>query len=142
MILFSTISNDVIKPLTGRKPMIYKNDSFFIFKELEQAKSLKKVKKLIDNYGINYYNENLKLKLEHFIETYFKNLNNSNKKNNWFNKLGAPYHIYDLSENRLHGDQNIVNIKIYKTNIWWNKDNNEIVKFGKQLISDIYVEEN
>lgn len=139
---FYSILNDVIKPLSGRKQKIYKNDSFFIFNELEQAKDLTEIKKLIDNYGINSYNENLKLKLEHFIKTYIKNLNNTNEKNNWFNKLGAPYHIYDLSENRSDGNEDIVNIKIYKTNIWWNKDNNEIIRFGKQLISDIYVEEN
>ena len=140
--LFWTISNDVIKPLSGRKPKIYKNDSFFIFNQLEQAKDLTEIKKLIDNYGVNSYDENLKSTLEYFIKTYFKNLNNLNKKNNLFNKLGAPYHIYDLSEDRFHGDDDIVNIKIYKTNIWWNKENNEIIRFGEQLISDIYVEEN
>lgn len=139
---FYTIFNNVIKPLSGRKPKIYKNDSFIIFNELEQAKDLSEIRKLIDIYGVNSYDGNLKSKLEHFIKTYIKNLNNTNKKNSWFNKLGAPYHIYDLSENRLHGDEDIVNIKIYKTNIWWNKDKNEIVRFGKQLISDIYVEEN
>ena len=90
----------------------------------------------------NYFDKNKKQTLENFIKNYFKNLNSVENKHAWYTKLGAPYHIYDLSQKRFQGKKDIVRVEVIKYNTWWNKNERKIVRYGKEKIMDINVEDN
>jgi len=101
--LFSTLINYVAKPILGREPSQYKNDSYELYVRLEEAQSVEDVKNITQQYGINYLDKEKKENLREFVKTYFTNYNKVEQKHTWYHKLGAPYHIYDLSAKRLQG---------------------------------------
>ncbi|MDC1081232.1 hypothetical protein OAQ15_03920 [Flavobacteriaceae bacterium] len=140
--LLYTIFNNVLKPALGYVPKYRENNSFEIYQNLQNAKKIGEVKKLIQLYGKNLFDLERKLALESFLKNYFVHLNNTTKKHSWYHKLGAPYHIYDLSEKRFDGQEDIVRVEVIKSNVWFNKEENKIVKFGVNKIIDIYVKEN
>lgn len=140
--LLYTIFNNVLKPALGYVPKYRENNSFEIYQNLQNAKKIGEVKKLIQLYGKNLFDLERKLALESFLKNYFVHLNNTTKKHSWYHKLGAPYHIYDLSEKRFDGQEDIVRVEVIKSNVWFNKEENKIVKFCVNKIIDIYVKEN
>lgn len=137
-----TLFNKFIKPVYGQSTKEFPNDSYIVYDQLQKAKNLDEVKQIIHHYGKNYFDKQKKQKLENFIKKYVINLNTVDKKHAWYTKLGAPYHIYDLSEKRFQGKKNIVRIEVNKYNTWWNKDQGQIVRYGEKKIMDINVEEN
>lgn len=137
-----TLFNKLIKPVYGQSSKEFPNDSYIVYDQLQKAKNLDEVKQIIHHYGKNYFDKQKKQKLENFIKQYVTNLNTVDKKHAWYTKLGAPYHIYDLSEKRFQGEKNIVRIEVNKYNTWWNKDQGQIVRYGEKKIMDINVEEN
>ena len=139
--LFSNFKNYIIKPIIGLESRYYKNNSYDVFKKLEVSASINEIKNNIEKFGVNYFDNPKKNVLENFLKKYFQNKNSTSNKN-WFNKIGAPYHIYDLSCPRLSKNIKIRNVTMEKQNIWWNKENNKIVRFNKTKILDVDVEEN
>ena len=140
--LLYTIFNNVLNPALGYVPKYRENNSFEIYQNLQNAKKIGEVKKLIQLYGKNLFDLERKLALESFLKNYFVHLNNTTKKHSWYHKLGAPYHIYDLSEKRFDGKEDIIRVEVIKSNVWFNKEENKIVKFDVNKIIDIYVKEN
>lgn len=138
----SFIFNNFIKPLLGINPKYFQNNSFKIYQQLENAENLNKIKQIVETNGKNQYNLDKKLQLENFLRQYFFNLNQTTIKNSWYNKLGAPYHIYDLSEKRFDGKEVIIRVEVFQSKFWYDKHENEIVNFEKRKIIDFYVEEN
>ena len=140
--LLYTIFNNVLNPALGYVPKYRENNSFEIYQNLQNAKKIGEVKKLIQLYGKNLFDLERKLALESFLKNYFVHLNNTTKKHSWYHKLGAHYHIYDLSEKRFDGKEDIIRVEVIKSNVWFNKEENKIVKFDVNKIIDIYVKEN
>lgn len=140
--LLYTIVNNVLKPVLGYVPKYRENNSFEIYQKLQNAKNIDEVKKLIQLYGKNQFDLERKLALESFLENYFVHLNNTTKKYSWYHKLGAPYHIYDLSEKRFDGKEDIIRVEVIKSNVWFNQEEKKMVRFGDNKIIDIYVKEN
>lgn len=140
--LFSTLINYVAKPILGREPSQYKNDSYELYVRLEEAQSVEDVKNITQQYGINYFDEEKKENLREFVKTYFTNYNKVEQKHSWYHKLGAPYHIYDLSAKRLRGGEQIEKVEVYKANIWWNKEEGKIVRFGEEKVMEVEIETN
>lgn len=140
--LLYTIFNNVLNPALGYVPKYRENNSFEIYQNLQNAKKIGEVKKLIQLYGKNLFDLERKLALESFLKNYFVHLNNTTKKHSWYHKLGAPYHIYDLSEKRFDGKEDVIRVEVIKSNVWFNKEENKIVKFDVNKIIDIYVKEN
>ena len=140
--LLYTIFNNVLNPALGYVPKYRENNSFEIYQNLQNAKKIGEVKKLIQLYGKNLFDLERKLALESFLKNFFVHLNNTTKKHSWYHKLGAPYHIYDLSEKRFDGKDDIIRVEVIKSNVWFNKEENKIVKFDVNKIIDIYVKEN
>lgn len=139
--LFKNIINYIIKPILGIESNYYKNNSYEVFKKIKVSESIFEIKNNIEKFGKNYFDNSKKNVLENFLKKYFQNKNSTSNKN-WFNKIGAPYHIYDLSEPRLSKNIKIKYVSMEKQNIWWNKENNKIVRFNKTKILDLDVEEN
>ena len=131
----------IITLFLGKYPSDFPNDSYFVYQRLQKAKNLEEVKRIINHFGKNYFDKDKKQTLENFIKRYFKNLNSFENKHSWYTKLGAPYHIYDLSQKRFHGRRDIVKVEVIKYNTWWNKDELEIVRYGNEKIMDINVKE-
>ena len=140
--LFSTLINYVAKPILGREPSQYKNDSYELYLKLEEARNIDDVKNITQQYGINYFDEEKKENLREFVKTYFENYNKVEQKHSWYHKLGAPYHIYDLSAKRLKGWERIKKVEVYKTNTWWNKKEGKIVRFGEEKVMEVEIETN
>lgn len=140
--LFSTLINYVAKPILGREPSQYKNDSYELYVRLEEARSVDDVKNITHQYGINYFDKDKRGSLKEFVKTYFENYNKVEQKHSWYHKLGAPYHIYDFSAKRLKGGEKIKKVEVYKTNIWWNKEEGKIVRFGEEKVMEVEIETN
>lgn len=138
-IIFALYRNTV-KSLLGKNPNNFPNDSYFVYHSLQKAKNLEEVKRIVNHFGKNYFDKNKKQTLENFIKNYFKNLNSFEKKHAWYTKLGAPYHIYDLSQKRFQGKKRIVKVEVIKYNTWWNKNERKIIRYGNKKIMDINVE--
>jgi hypothetical protein len=100
-----TVANHIIKPILGRESSYLENNSYTIYSKLENAKNIDELENIIEHYGTNYYNEEKKINLENFIKVYITNYNKVESKHSWYHKLGAPYHIYDLSAKRLRGGE-------------------------------------
>ena len=110
--------------------------------KLEEARNIDDVKNITQQYGINYFDEEKKENLREFVKTYFENYNKVEQKHSWYHKLGAPYHIYDLSAKRLKGWERIKKVEVYKTNTWWNKKEGKIVRFGEEKVMEVEIETN
>jgi hypothetical protein len=139
---FTTLINYVAKPILGRESSIYTNNSYELYSSIENAKNLNEIKSLLDRYGFHSYDAKKEENLQNFIKTYFQNYNKVEQKHSWYHKLGAPYHIYDLSAKRLQGEEKINKVEVYKTNTWWNKEEAKIVKFGEEKVMEVDIETN
>lgn len=138
--LFTTLINHIAKPILGEQPSQYQNDSYKLYQKLEEARSVDDVKNITQQYGINYFDEEKKENLREFVKTYFENYNKVEQKHSWYHKLGAPYHIYDLSAKRLQGGEKIKKVEVYKTNTWWNKQEGKIARYGELKVLNVEIE--
>lgn len=139
---FFSIYNKIVKPIFGQKPKKFPNDSYYVYAQLQNAKNLEEVNRIINRFGKNHFDTDKKQTLENFIKQYFKNLNSVENKHAWYTKVGAPYHIYDLGEKRFQGEKDIVRVEVIKYNTWWNKNERKIVRYGVAKIMDINVKDN
>lgn len=60
------------KPILGREPSQYKNDSYELYSKLEEARNIDDVKNITQQYGINYFDEEKKENLREFVKTITK----------------------------------------------------------------------
>lgn len=137
--LYRTLSNRVAKPLMGRESKHYANDSYEVFNYLEMARSISDIKEITRDYGLNYYDIEKKNKLRNFLEIYFHNYNQANRKNGFFKKLGSPFHIYDLSSSHMRVTEKIKKVEVYKTNTWWNKEDLKINRFDRLKVMEVNI---
>ncbi len=131
-----------VKMILDIPQRIYQNNKYKVYQKLENAKNLLEVKQIINQYGVNSYNENKKEILKKFLQQYFSNFNKDANNHSFYHNLGMPYHIYDLSTKSLQEVEQIKKVEVYKTNIWWDKEKSKIVKFGYKKIMDINIENN
>lgn len=118
------------------------NDSYELYLAYENARNIDEIQIINKNFGKTFYNEKRKNNLENFIKIYFTNYNKVEQKHSWYHKLGAPYHIYDLSAKRLQGGEKIEKVEVYKTYTWWNKEEAKIVRFGEEKVMEVDIEAN
>ena len=116
------------------------DDSFSIYQKLLQAKTPREADNLLETFGISQFNPVRRYVFEHFLTNYFRNLNRREHKKYFFSRMGAPYHIYDLTGTKYTPHDKIVKLEAYRTHYFY--DGEQIHSFEKEKLMQITIDGN